>query len=106
MQAAYEKTIYRKAIRRMYMYMLDRIVLFLGKDRAPEDVFRSDITALRQHLREAYKIKSGGHLDQHMRAGCSFYNWMDAMEYVPIGFNPFRAITPRIKIPEEWKIDE
>lgn len=106
MQAAFEKTLYRIACRRAYMYMLDRMVLFLGKDRAPEDVFRSDLNALRAHLKETYGINGGTTMHQYMRAGCSFYNWMDAMDYVPIGFNPFRAVTPRIKIPEEWKIDE
>jgi len=94
-QAEYEKTLYRKHIRNQYCYMLDRIVLFFGKDRAPEDVFRSDIPLLREHLTKTYGVKTLSSLAWYMRAGRAFYSWMDVMEYVPIGFNPFRVWVPR-----------
>jgi hypothetical protein len=90
-QAEYEKTIWNPTTRKQYAYILDRLVLFLGKDKAPEDVFRSEMPALRQHLREVYAIKTPMSMAMYMRVGRSFYNWMDIMEYVPIGFNPFRS---------------
>lgn len=75
--------------------MIDRIVLFLGKDRSPVDVLRSDVKALRDYLRKEYKIMGYTSMYQYMSAGRSFYNWMDINEHVPIGFNPFRVYNTR-----------
>lgn len=94
-QAEYEKTLYRKHVRNQYCYVLDRINRILGEDRAPEDIFRADIPVLRKRLREEFGVTTPRSMATYMQIGRSFYNWMDAMEYVPIGFNPFRVYVPR-----------
>ena len=93
-QAEYEKTLYNPTTRRNYAYALDRIVLILGKDRSPEDIFRAEIPELRKRLRDEFEVKGATNIAYYMTIGRAFYNWMDAMEYVPIGFNPFRPWVP------------
>src|SRR5271154_1334765 len=73
---------------RGYSYALDIIVSYLGAERPPESVFKQDVVDLIEWLKKTRNIKEKTILS-YLRAGSSFYGWMEDMDYIEFNFNPF-----------------
>jgi hypothetical protein len=67
---------------------LDRIVLFLGKDRAIDSIFRSDIAAFDAWMFE-FKGYSPATRRMTIQCGARWYTWMEDHEHIEFNFNPF-----------------
>ena len=73
----------------------EKIVKFLGKERAVDSVFKADVAAL-----DAWMVEFGGYSDATrkgvIKTGSRWYKWMEDFEHIEFNFNPFlRYLSPK-----------
>lgn len=67
--------------------------LYFGAERKPRDIFRSDVAEFKVWLEK--KGRSNTRINRTCEYGSRFFRFMDELELVEKGFNPFEGMIPR-----------
>lgn len=71
----------------------DRWLMFFRPDRKPRDIFRWDVACYKDWMRKrGYKDST---IVNDIHLGSTFYQLLDKLEFVELGFNPFARMAPR-----------
>lgn len=71
----------------------EEFILFFGADRKPRDIFRADVADFKTWLEK--KGRSNTRIVGSIEYGSRLYRFLDELELVEKGFNPFTGMAPR-----------
>lgn len=68
---------------------INRVVMFLGRDKEPKNVFQHDAVRYRDSMRQRY-AKATVRID--LAVACRFFNWLIEQDVIENWFNPFKGV--------------